>query len=127
MHSMKQSCILGLSLALLSGCVSHRSCHVTFAPDHTDVTVGLDVYGVVFGICGLTSHVGYDYTFRMQGQKAEYHGDEIQEVPAEPNWTPYEGSISIMKDQRRVIVKLGRPGYDQRGYPFELNGRYHYH
>lgn len=123
---MKQLFIIVVSAVLCSGCVSHKSCQVRFAPDHTDVKLSLDVYGVVIGPCTVTSHGGYYYTFRMPGQKAEYHGEEIQEVPPEPNRTPYEGSISIERDQRRVVVKLGRRGYDQKDYPFELNGTYHY-
>ena len=124
--TMKQLFLLVVSAALLSGCVSHKSCHVDFAPDHTDVKLSLDVYGLVFGPCTVTTHGGYDYTFRMPGQKPRYLGDEIREVPEDPHWTPYEGSISIERDRRRVLVKLSRPGYDQKDYPFELNGTYHY-
>ena len=99
-----------------------------YTPEHTDVEVSKDWYGLIPGICGFTTHARYDYIFRMPGQKAEYHGSEIQEVLTEPHWTPtYDGSISIDRGKQRVIVKLHSIGYDKKVYPFELNGRYHYH
>ena len=122
-----QAFILVVPLFLFCSCVSHRDCHVAFAPDHTDVEVSKDWYGLVPGICGFTSHAGYGRSFRMLGQKAEYHGDEIQEIPAKSDAIPYEGSITILRDQRRVVMKLSQRGYDKKQYPFELNGRYHYH
>jgi hypothetical protein len=91
------------------------------------VEVSKDWYGLIPGICGLTTHVNYDYTFRMPGQKAEYRTEEIQTVPASTNAKPYEGSISISRAKNHVIVKLSQRGYDQKSYPFELNGTYRYY
>jgi len=83
--------------------------------------LSLDVYGVVFGPCTVTSHGGYDYTFRLPGQKEVYRGDEVQDITATHEAVSFDGSISFFRDRKRVVVKL-----DRHGYPFELNGKYHY-
>src|SRR5438876_829188 len=79
------------------------------------------VYGVVPGICGLTSHGGYDYTLRLPGQKEVYRGDEVQDITATHKAISFDGSISIFRERKRVVVKL-----DEHGYPFEFNGKCHY-
>ena len=111
--------------------MTHRACTVDFAPDHTYVGVSKDWYYLipVPGICGFTSHDRDVHSFTLAGVKSEYHDTEIQEIPGLPGETPevYKGSISISKEKKRVIVKLSRPGGDQKDYPFELNGRYRYH
>jgi len=118
---MKRFVILAASVALVSGCVSHRSCHVIETSDHTDVTLSLNVYGIVPGICGFTTHGGYGYTFRLSGQKTVYRGDEVWEISTTHEPVLYDGSIGILRDRKRVVVEL-----NQKGYPFELNGKYHY-
>ncbi len=107
---------------LCSGCVWHRSCHVTLAPDATTVELSKDWYGLVPGICGFTTHASYDYTFKLPDHKTEYAGSEIQELPVDTIKTNlYGGTLSIFRDQKRVVVELS-----EYGHPFELNGTYHY-
>ena len=109
---------------LLSGCVSWKSCRVSSAPDHTDVELNKDYYGLVPGVCGFRTHASYGYTFRLPGLKTEYCGDEAREIPAKADSVPYGGTLSILRDRKRVVVKLTQHG---RKYPFELNGTYRYH
>ena len=120
---MKLACILGLLAVLCSGCVWHRSCHVTVAPDSTTVELSQDWYGLIPGICGFTTHASEDYTFKVSGQKTEYGGAEIQSLQARPIVTPvYGGTLSIDRDQKKVVVDL-----TEDKHPFELNGTFHYH
>ena|ERR1051325_8673430 len=120
---MKPILVLIASVVLCSGCVWHRSCHVTSTPDHTDVKLSLDAYGVVFGPCTVSTHGGYDCTLRLLGQKEAYRADEVQDITATHKAILFDGgSLSIFRDRKRIIVKL-----DEDGQPFEFNGKYHYH
>jgi hypothetical protein len=119
---MKPILILIVSVIMLSGCVSHTSCHVIEAPDHADVTLSLNVYGIVPGICGFTTHSGYDYTLRLLGQKETYRAHEVQDITATHQAILFDGgSIAMSRDCKRIVVKL-----DEHGHPFEFNGKYHY-
>jgi hypothetical protein len=118
---MKRLSILCLLVALSSGCVTHKSCVVTSSPDYTDVELRKDWHGLILGICGFTTHAYDDSTFRLPGQKVEYAGSEIQEIPAKSVTNSYTGTISIFRDQKRVVVDLFL-----YGHPDELNGTYHY-
>ena len=119
---MKQFYMFSIVAALCSGCVSHRSCVVTTTPSHTDLEVRKDWYGLVPGICGFTTHVCYDYTFRLAGQRTEYADSDIQEISVVHRPSTYTGTVSVFRDQKRAVVKL-RQGDAQ----FELNGKYWYH
>jgi hypothetical protein len=119
---MKPILILIASVALLSGCVSHTSCHVIETHDHADVTLSLNVYGIVPGICGFSTHGGYDYTLRLLGQKEVYLGDEVQDITSTHEAILFDGgSIAIFRDRKRIVVNL-----DEHGHPFEFNGKYRY-
>ena|SRR5271157_4537016 len=123
---MKQLSILCLLVALSSGCVTHKSCVVTVAPDYTDVELRKDWYGLIYGVCGLTTHAYDDYTFRLPGQKIEYAGSEIQMISGTLFTNgyasmSYAGTISIFRDKKRIVVDLSL-----FGDPVELNGTYHY-
>ena len=109
--------------ALFSGCVSWKNCRVTSAPDHTDVELNKDYYGLVPGVCGFRTHASYGYTFRLPGLKTEYCGDEAREIPAKADSAPYGGTLSILRDRKRVVVKLTQHGHK---YPFKMNGTYRY-
>ncbi len=112
---------LSATAALFTGCVSWKSCRVTSVSGHTDVELNEDCYGLVPGICGFVTHASSGYTFRLPGLKTEYRGDEVRDISHEPDRVPYGGTLNILRDRRRVVVKLNR-----RGHPFELNGTYRY-
>ena len=115
---------LSAATILLSGCVSWKSCRVTSAPEHTDVELKYSGYGLFLGVCGFTTGGSYSYIFRLPGRKTEYRGDEVREISCKPDGFPYGGTLSILRDRKRVVVKLTQHG---RKYPFELNGTYRYH
>lgn len=106
---------------MCSGCVSHRSCKVSSAPDHTDVELRKDYYGLVPGICGFHTHVCLDYKLRLPGRKSEYRGEDVRDQPIRPDEPRYGGTFSIFRDTKRVVVKLTK-----YGVPFEMNGTYRY-
>ena len=104
------------------GCVSQRSCSLKNTPNSTIVTVSKDWHGLLVGICGFTTHTSTYYVFELPGHKAEYVGSEIDELTAAEYYTNrYDGSISIVSTEKRIVVKLR-----QNGSSFELNGVYHY-
>ena len=121
---MKRFIVLFASVALFSGCVSHRSCKVASVPSHTDVELRKDYYGLVAGICGLKFTFGgrIAYTLRLPGQKSEYRGEEVRDHPILPDVPRYGGNLSIFRDTKCVVVKLTK-----YGAPFEMNGTYRYH
>ena len=108
---------------LNSGCVTHKSCVVKEAPDYTDVELRKDCHGLFYGVCGFTTHIGSDYTFRLPGHKIEYAGSEIHVISGTLTTNGYIGTFSIFRDQKRVVVDL----YLFSKYnPVLLNGTYHY-
>jgi hypothetical protein len=116
---MRRFFVLLASMALCSGCVSHKRCLVTSAPDHTDVEIRKDWYGLVIGICGPVPHAYESYTFRLPGERAVYRGEEVQQIPTQS--VPYEGAISIFRERKRIVIDLTRGGS-----PFVYNGKYRY-
>ena len=119
--TLKRLCISAALVALCSGCVSHRSCIVTSSSTHTDLELRKDWHGLVPGICGFTTHASCDYTFRLPGEKSEYADKEIQGIGLSAK-SIYTGTISILRNQKRVVVKL-----NEDKHAFELNGKYWYH
>ncbi len=124
--TMKTLSILAVCAAFLVGCVSHRSCILVTRAGSTILEIEKDLYGLVPGVCGFKSHaVAMHYRFVLHGDKAIYHPADIEPIPCDRYAmlyaTNYEGSISVFRDKRRVVVSL-----TESGYPFEFNGRFHY-
>jgi hypothetical protein len=77
---------------------------------------------LVPSICGFTTHRDLDYILWLPGQKSEYRGEEVRGIPLKPDCVSIDGSLSLLRDKKEVVVKL-----DQGGVPFGMNGIYHYH
>ena|SRR5436190_6545079 len=111
--------LLVAMVSLLSGCVSRSSCSVVQTNAHQDVTLKLDVYGVVPQMCGITSHGAQQSTLRASGRGPHYLGADVIE-PARPDLKTLGGTLTVDHARHRVNVDLT---YDN-GQPYWMNGNY---
>jgi hypothetical protein len=106
-------------LLLSPGCVSHTTCVLYNGPSGNQLQIHQAQRGLIFGICGPTTHADSECIFYLPGNKDVYQGLEIQPKGINFGGPPrYDGSISFLRATEQVDVKLS-----EAGHPFELNGR----
>ena len=109
-------------LLLTSGCVSHTTCVLHTGPSSAQLEIHESTRGIIFGIGGLTTRADSGGIFYLPGKKDVYQGSEIEPKGINFGGPPrYEGSISILRETKRVEVNL-----NEAGRPFEFNGRHRY-
>ena len=111
--------LLVAMVSLLSGCVSRSSCSVVQTNSHQDVTLKLDVYGVVPQMCGVTSHATQKSILSASGRGPRYLGADVIE-PARPDRKTLGGTMTVDHARHRVNVNLTY----SNGEPYWMNGGY---
>ncbi len=115
---MKRLFILLVSATMLSGCISQRYARLTQRSDHTELLLGKTYICIIPWLGG---PMIIDRFLQLPGQKADYRGEEVQVTSRGQLTTPYSGSVSIISDKQRVVVRL-----TNEGRPFQFNGRWRY-
>lgn len=110
--------LLALVSTMLTGCISQRYARLRERPDHSELLLG-KTYVCILPFLGAPLIV--DRCLQLPGHKTEYRGEEVLQTSKGCMTNPYVGSVVILPDKKRVVVRL-----TNEGRPFPFNGKWSY-